>query len=115
MSTTINLSARPPSTNGLFANVPGRGRVKTEKYRGWLNVVGWDLKAAKPAPVSGPVAVTMLIERPKGKRRADLDNRLKAALDLLVAHKVIEDNSLVQRLTVAWAPISGCQIVVEAV
>ncbi|CAO4192361.1 hypothetical protein [Methylorubrum extorquens] len=25
----------PPSTNSLFANVVGRGRVKTTKYRAW--------------------------------------------------------------------------------
>ena len=114
MSTTINLSCRPPSANGLFANVPGRGRVKSEKYRGWLNAVGWDLKLAKPERVAGPVNVTLLFERPKGRRRADLDNRAKAALDLLVTHGVIEDDHLVQRLTLAWAPISGCQITVEA-
>lgn len=114
MSTTISLSSRPPSTNGLFANVPGRGRVKTEKYRSWLNAVGWDVKLAKPQPVHGPIALTMLIERPKGKRRADLDNRVKAICDLLVAHGVIDDDSNVERLTVAWAAVKGCQIQIEA-
>jgi crossover junction endodeoxyribonuclease RusA len=113
MTTIIHISAFPPSLNNLFANVAGKGRVRADRYRKWANAAGWDLKLNKPQPVKGPVSVTMLFGRPD-KRRRDLDGLAKAPADLLVEHGVIEDDSLIQRLTLAWAPITGMQITVEA-
>ncbi|GLK78018.1 hypothetical protein GCM10008171_32720 [Methylopila jiangsuensis] len=112
MSTTIALPF-PPPLNNLFANVHGRGRVRSQRYREWANAAGWQLRAARPASVTGPVAVTILLGRPD-RRKRDLDGLSKAPIDLLVEHRVIEDDSLVQRLTLAWAPVTGCQITVEA-
>lgn len=112
MTTTITLPF-PPSLNNLFANVAKRGRVRSERYRQWANAAGWELKSAKPQKVSGPVALTILLGKPD-RRKRDLDGLSKAPIDLLVEYQVIEDDSLVQRLTLAWAPITGCQITVEA-
>jgi len=85
-----------PSTNELFANKPRVGRVKSERYRTWLQAAGWDVNAARLTPINGPVAVTIAL--PIGDR-ADIDNRSKAALDLLVQHALIEDDKHVQALT----------------
>lgn len=112
MSTTINLPY-PPVLNHLYANVPGKGRVKSERYRQWANAAGWELQAQRPTPVAGPVNVSILLGRPD-RRRRDLDGTSKAPLDLLVRHGVIEDDSLVQSLTLAWAKVSGCVVTVEA-
>lgn len=112
MSTTVNLPF-PPALNNLYANVPGRGRVKAERYVKWANAAGWDLKAARPEPVSGPVSVSILLGRPD-KRKRDLDGLAKAPLDLLVKHGVISDDSMVQSLTLTWAKVSGCVVTVEA-
>lgn len=34
----------PPSTNALYANVPGKGRVKTQIYRRWIDAASWEAK-----------------------------------------------------------------------
>lgn len=44
MKTIIRLAHIPPSTNGLYRNVNGRGRVKTERYKVWLQAVSHDMK-----------------------------------------------------------------------
>lgn len=112
MTTVLSLPF-PPSLNNLFANVQGRGRVRSDRYRQWSNLAGWDLKTSKPEPVAGAVNVTILLGKPD-KRRRDLDGLAKAPLDLLVEHGVITDDSAVQRLTLAWAPVTGCHVTVEA-
>lgn len=87
----------PPSTNKLFANVPGKGRIRTKAYKQWRHDAGWELKAQRPTPVAGNVAVAIHVPQ---SMRGDVDNRLKALLDLLVAHHVIEDDRLVSKLIV---------------
>jgi len=37
------------------------------------------------------------------KRRADADNMVKACLDLLVEHGLIEDDSKIASVSVAWS------------
>jgi Holliday junction resolvase RusA-like endonuclease len=90
----------PPSANNLFVSGVSR-RVKAPAYRAWLREAGWRLKlqipptAAMCATVAGPVRVR--IEAGLARRR-DLDNAIKGILDLLVRHRVIEDDSLVDDL-----------------
>ena len=40
--------ALPPSVNQLFANVAGKGRVRTGRYRAWAQVAGWQIKTQRP-------------------------------------------------------------------
>ena len=96
MSASFNLPT-PPSTNNLYSNVRGVGRVKTKEYNAWMVEAGWALKAAKPRPVAGNVDVQLRV--PLDKRR-DIDNFCKATLDILVRHKVIDDDRHVMRLEV---------------
>lgn len=103
----------PPSVNQLYRNAPGRGRVKTDRYKTWINAAGWELKSQRPRRLSGSYALTMLCER-KDKRRRDLGNLIKAVEDLLVTHHVVEDDSRCEKIALEWSPvIKGCRVFVE--
>lgn len=103
-SMTTLLLPSPPSTNNLFRNTR-RGRVKSEHYERWISEAGWRLKLQRPAPVLGPVVVLIGVERTN--TRADIDNRIKPTLDLLVAHQLIKDDSLVIGVAAAWSPAAN--------
>lgn len=106
---------RPPSVNTLFvdrakARGPKRGkfgRVPTDYYMNWRLVQKNIMIAQRQKPVAGPVAVTLTV-RDEGS--GDLDNCCKAALDLLVFHRLIEDDNrkIVRRITLQWGnPVWG--------
>lgn len=87
----------PPSTNNLFINLPGRGRVRSGAYKAWekrartaLTFASWDMPAR-------PYAITIRLNM---DHRGDIDNRTKAVLDLLVKHKVIDGDQWVNELHV---------------
>lgn len=108
----INLSQLPPSSNNLFLSA-GNRRVKTPRYRGWLDVAGWEIATQRPAKIAGPYALTIWLERPK--RRRDLDNAIKGLSDLLTQQRVIEDDSLCQKLSAEWSnQIKGVRIMVAS-
>jgi Holliday junction resolvase RusA-like endonuclease len=85
---------KPPSVNELFANVPGTGRVKTQKYRSWERDAGWLLREQRPGHIEGHYELT--IRMPRG--RGDLGNAEKATSDLLVKHGVIDDDKFARRI-----------------
>lgn len=97
--------ALPPSTNALFLNVPGRGRVRTPQYREWSEAAGWQIRTqvAKNLPIPAPVAIEIRAGLPKRPR--DLGNLEKALTDCLVEYGVIagDDNKHVTRLDLAWS------------
>ena len=82
----------PPSTNNLYWNVPGKGRVPTSEYKTWKRDAGWTLLSQRPVKNTGPVTVTIEL-CPPTRRRYDLDNKSKSVLDLLVTHGVVKDDS----------------------
>lgn len=94
----------PPSANGLFRNVPGQGRVKTEKYKDWLLKAGLiaSSQLKRDERIEGPYSLRMRAYRPDNRRR-DLSNLMKATEDLIVALGVVEDESLCQLIEVEWA------------
>ena len=101
----------PPSTNTLYRNVPGKGRVRTARYRTWAVSAGWELKSQKPKPIDGPVDIRVAIGPPR--KGWDADNRVKAVSDLLVEHRLIEDDSwpTVRSVHAEWHPeIDGCVV-----
>lgn len=83
--TSTFLITCPPSVNGLFANAK-HGRMKT-KYRDWIEQAGWELKTQRPDPVSGDYELAIVVPRTRG----DLDS-ITAVSDLLVTHKLIDDD-----------------------
>jgi crossover junction endodeoxyribonuclease RusA len=104
----------PPSTNSLFAGKTKR--FPSRRYRAWREEAGWALAAQRPLPsFSEPVEVTLSIGRPD-KRVRDLDNMLKAPLDLLVEFGVLVDDHLIYRLSASWdSDVVGCMIEIEQV
>lgn len=110
---SVNLPL-PPSVNHLYRNVPGKGRVKTDRYKTWITAAGWEMKGRRLPRLTGPYVLTMLCERKKGRRR-DLSNLVKAIEDFLVTHRVIEDDSLCQKITLEWSSaVKGCRVFVDA-
>jgi Holliday junction resolvase RusA-like endonuclease len=102
---------RPPSVNGLYRNVAGRGRVKTLRYRTWIRAAGNEINAQRPLePISGPYVAEITVD----KGRADLDGLAKGPLDLLVALGLTPDDKHLQRLTMIHQAGSGCIVKVEA-
>lgn len=102
---------RPPSTNSLYFNRK-RGRTKTKKYTQWIIDASYEVAKQKPEQVNEKCAVSIRVEK-RGKVKEDIDNRIKATLDLLVATEVITDDRLVWRVTAEWADIKDCEVTVE--
>jgi len=111
LSVTLTLPI-PPSVNGLYRNVAGRGRVKTRKYEAWCSAAGWELEIQRAGQIKGPYEAAITLPPVRG----DIDNRAKALLDLLVAHGVTGDDRLCRSLTVKRAGTgSWCLVEVRAV
>ena len=101
MTFTVRLPV-PPSTNALFVtfnNRHGIERAKTKEYKAWITAAGWALNVQRPKPMKGHVRLDISVPL---NRRRDLDNHLKAILDLLVGHSLIEDDRKVDDLRIQW-------------
>lgn len=102
----------PPSLNNIFANGK-KGRFKTAAYKAWRAEAGYKILAQRPEKHSGDVLVNIQI----GPRipNADIDNRIKAVLDVLSETRVIQNDARVVNVCCAWNDnISGCEVVVRA-
>ena len=93
----------PPSLNMMFRNVTGKGRVKTQRYREWCAAAGWD--ANGKGQCMGPFKLVLTLSTHSRRSNADLDNRIKPVLDLLVTHKVIEDDNRCEAIHASWGPL----------
>lgn len=122
---SFSLPLFPPTVNNLFANAAGGGRFKTRDYASWCRSIDGFLQTACRSATGtatrpklrGPVAVDYVVARPD-KRRRDLDNLLKALNDILTRNWIIEDDALIERLAISWAPRSlawpkDCKVRVE--
>lgn len=93
----------PPSVNGLTFNAKkgaGKGRVATEAYNAWKQAAGTRVKDSHRAGF-GRYYLNIAVRRPDERRR-DLGNLEKAISDLLVAHGVVQDDCLAERITLQW-------------
>lgn len=102
---TLESSHYPPSTNSLFANVAGKGRVRTKRYKDWSSAAGWDLKGKGHIP--GPFSIGIILSRKQRRSNADIDNRIKGLLDLIVEHQIVEDDRLCERLSIEYGDCEG--------
>jgi Holliday junction resolvase RusA-like endonuclease len=106
----------PPSVNSMYGNrrgsSPGRGRFKTKEYAEWIEFAGLRLSAAKPPKYSGQVWIAIQYS---DHGNGDIDNKAKSVLDLLVAHKVIKDDSrtYVRELRLSWGNNAGARVEVR--
>jgi len=113
MTFTVRLPV-PPSTNALFVTFKQRGgieRAKTKTYKAWIEAAGWAINTQRPQPIKG--RVQMRIRVPRNNRR-DLDNHLKALLDLCVGHSLIEDDRKIEDLHICWHDAADALIHCEA-
>lgn len=105
----------PPSTNSLWRAVKGRN-IKSKAYREWEREAGYEILVQTrglDARIFGPVNVTIKLRKPD-KRRRDVDNHIKAPLDLIVAHGLIDDDRNVQSVLAYWhSEAEGCEIEVR--
>jgi len=82
----------PPSVNGLYKNVQGKGRVKTNSYKRWQRQV-YPLLAQMKRPEVYPVSILIVVSGKVNMQR-DISNFEKAITDALVNTGVIPDDSL---------------------
>jgi Holliday junction resolvase RusA-like endonuclease len=92
----------PPSVNAMYRNLAGKGRVKTKTYSDWRAAAITFIRSQRVKNVSGPAVVLVAVER--HSLQADIDNRNKAILDLMVAAGVLNDDSDVTAILSTWAP-----------
>lgn len=112
---TLELPMLPPSTNHLYFNVPGQGRVKTRAYNDWLFQCGILLKRQITGRLMGRVDLRFLLEDKHPQR--DASNCIKPIEDLLVKTGAIHNDNakFVRRVSAEWAPIKGVRIEIERV
>lgn len=102
----------PPSLNNLFRNVK-HGRVKTEGYERWIRLSQGHILEQGRKRLHGFVSVSIALKKPD-KRKRDLDNGIKALMDLLVSMQVIDDDSLVQRISIQWVESGpACSVIIQ--
>ena len=104
MKTTITIPF-PPSVNSIWRSVKGRN-ILSKKYREWRTLASQEIMIQRPKAIESKVIVHILLDRPD-KRKRDIDNYIKAPLDTLVHMDLIEDDSLVETLTIGWSGKTG--------
>ena len=100
--TAVSLIRLPicPSTNGLFKSA-GRLRVVSDAYEAWRTLAGLKLNLHRVEPFGrAPVQIDISVNE---DLKGDIDNRIKAPLDLLVKHGIIEDDRFVRRVSIERA------------
>lgn len=103
MARVILLPALPPPLSACYRNARGPGRVKTERYKAWIELCGWALATDKKDITHGEVRVEYAYQRPEGKRRRDLANLEKATSDLITSLGYIDDDSMIMDMRLYWA------------
>lgn len=111
----------PPSTNTYWRH-PSTGRLAgrhliSKKGREYRNTVGWlvRLHHAGRDPLSARLDVRIDLQ-PPDKRKRDLDNTLKALWDACTHGGLWEDDSQIDRLTVArLLPCQGGSVTMHVV
>jgi Holliday junction resolvase RusA-like endonuclease len=97
----------PPSINAAFANVPGRGRVRTSIYRQWQQAALAAIAVqARGMTFAGRFRVMLLASDRELTRRRDVDNLGKALCDVLTKSGVIADDCYLhlRSIMLAWTP-----------
>jgi Holliday junction resolvase RusA-like endonuclease len=99
---SVYLTLPPPiSTNAIWRSF-ARGKrvttIKSQKYRDWITVAGWELESQNPGKIVGSYGMTIKVPR---KSRIDLDNAIKAIGDLLQAHGVVGNDRNCSQITIS--------------
>jgi len=100
MAKVILLPELPPPLSACYRNANGPGRVKTSRYKAWIEAMGWALPSF-PIAFEGDLRAEYRFLRPN-RRRQDVANREKATSDLLTHLGVIHDDSQIVDLRLMW-------------
>lgn len=97
---------RPISVNSIYANVTGKGRVKSAKYNTWMRHVDalmWEQRCPR---YIGPVRLHFRVGEVGASPKMDGDNTLKAYIDALVKYDIIEEDNrkIVRAISMEWVP-----------
>ncbi len=96
----------------MFVNWRRAGRVKAKHYKAWIEEADLMLKKQPRQHFPGDVKISLTFG-PRDRRR-DIDNLAKAPIDRLVSWNVIEDDSNIAWLSLAWDEgVVGCMAMVE--
>ena len=96
----------PPSTNTYYRNIAGKTLISA-KGREYRAAVADQVLIQRGAKLlAGRLAVVIVAHVPD-KRRRDLDNLLKSALDSLTHAGVWLDDSQIDSLTISRGPVGG--------
>lgn len=121
MSTIEFALPYPPSTNRVWRMAAGR-MVQPESVKHWKRSAGWAARAAGVQPLTGQVAVSIILH-PRltttgrtSAARLDLDNVLKATLDALIGVAYDDDRRVVDvRVTLGHGiPDGGLTVALRA-
>lgn len=114
MSYIYTLSEAPVPVNNMYLNVPGRGRVKTKRYKAWRMASSWELVEQRRAygvnAITERVSVTVHLPE---KTRGDADGRLKATLDCLQDAGIISNDRLCDPVSIGRAEVEQTTIIIE--
>lgn len=96
----------PPSLNNLYATVNGR-RVLTKDGRLYRWAVQQEVNKIKPPKFETERLSVQIDAFPPDRRKRDLDNMLKCALDGLTGAGLWEDDSQIDHLSIRRLSIGG--------
>lgn len=104
----------PPSVNGLYFNLPNKGRAKTKAYTKWVREADkwYTLQGlGKLKPIIGPAELTIKLPSIRG----DASNRIKICEDWLVSRGLTSDDKNNRKVTVEIDPaLTDCLVEVRA-
>lgn len=111
--TTIIRLPMPPTDNHLFAG-NGKRRYRTKEYDDWIKEAGWRIATQRPPKSLAGVSILIEVSDQESTSSWDLTNRHKAAMDLLVKHKIIQNDSkrYVKNFAMQWANVDGIEITI---
>ena len=106
----------PPSVNRLWRTSKTGGMHRSPQYTTWRAIALWQVAVQiKGKGIAGKYKATFCFVRPD-KRRRDLDNLLKAAMDVMVSAKAVESDHLCEWLEARWVDAGPeCEITLEAI
>jgi Holliday junction resolvase RusA-like endonuclease len=93
-----------PSTNGLFGKTASGKTFKRKDYENWQTACG--LLLLDKLKVAHEKQYFALILCDRTSKNADIDNKIKSTLDVVVKNKNVPDDRYCNVVFAAWLPMS---------
>ena len=110
---TLAIDALPPTANHMYVSRGGARKALSDEAQTFRTLVAVAaLGAGRPAVPPGDLALRLVVWFPN-RRRADLDNRIKSALDAAALALGFDDRRVAQIAAERrWGP-ARCELVLE--